>query len=76
MWGVWLHAGRWARYGWCPAFVPVVSLAPAAGPPRARAIVVLPPADFHPFLGSVMPMTVISAPGVPALASLDAAGLG
>ncbi|WP_242904374.1 hypothetical protein [Actinomadura terrae] len=96
VWGVWLHAGRWARYGWYPTFVPVVSLAPAAvlatgggwraivlaaavgaavGPPLARAIAVRLPADFHPFIGSVMSMTVISALGIPALTSLDSAGL-
>ncbi|WP_171064237.1 hypothetical protein [Actinomadura soli] len=33
-------------------------------------------ADFHPFIGSVMSMTVITTIGVPVLKLLDPAGLG
>ncbi|QXJ21441.1 hypothetical protein AGRA3207_002294 [Actinomadura graeca] len=47
----------------------------AAGPPLARAVAVRLPSDFHPFIGSVMSMTVISALGIPALKLLDSAGL-
>ncbi|RFS84242.1 hypothetical protein D0T12_19095 [Actinomadura spongiicola] len=47
----------------------------AAGPPLARAIAARLPADFHPFIGSVMSMTVITSIGVPVLKLLDSAGL-
>ncbi|RKS73077.1 hypothetical protein BZB76_3761 [Actinomadura pelletieri DSM 43383] len=58
---------------------PVILLASvtgaAAGPPLARAIAARLPADFHPFVGSVMSMTVITSIGVPVLKLLDSAGL-
>ncbi|TYB45376.1 hypothetical protein [Actinomadura chibensis] len=60
--------------GW-PVIVLVSAAGAAAGPPLARAIAVRLPADFHPFIGSVMSMTVITLIGVPVLKLLDSAGL-
>ncbi|WP_166354020.1 hypothetical protein [Phytoactinopolyspora limicola] len=45
------------------------------GPPLARTIALRLPGDFHPFIGSVMSMTVITLIGVPLLRLLDSAGL-
>ncbi|TDD93958.1 hypothetical protein [Actinomadura rubrisoli] len=60
--------------GWPVILLASVSGA-AAGAPLARAIAVRLPADFHPFIGSVMSMTVITTIGVPVLKLLDSAGL-
>ncbi|MFI0408157.1 hypothetical protein [Actinomadura sp. 3N508] len=60
--------------GW-PTILFAAVTGAAAGPPLARAIAARLPADFHPFIGSVMSMTVITTIGVPVLKLLDSAGL-
>lgn len=73
---------QWAKYGWYPTFVPVVSVAPATvlafggtvqavvagaalgaltAPPLAAAIARRLPRDFHPFVGNVVSMSVLTA---------------
>jgi hypothetical protein len=82
---------QWAKYGWYPTFVPVVSVAPAtvlalggtieaiiagatlgalAAPPVAAAIARRLPPDFHPFIGNVVSMAVMTAVIVTALSAM------
>ena len=60
--------------GWRVVIVAAVAGA-VVGPPLARAIAVRLPGDFHPFIGSVMSMTIITLAGIPALRVLRSAGL-
>jgi hypothetical protein len=86
---------QWAKYGWYPTFVPVVSVAPAtvlalggtvqaiiagatlgalAAPPVAAAIARRLPSDFHPFIGNVVSMAVMTAVIVTALSAIPGFG--
>ncbi|OJZ75033.1 hypothetical protein BRW65_06970 [Mycobacterium paraffinicum] len=82
---------QWAKHGWYPTFVPVVSVAPATvlafggtaqavvagavlgaltAPPVAAAIARRLPTDFHPFIGNVVSMCVLTAVTVTGLSIL------
>lgn len=86
---------QWAKYGWYPTFVPVVSVAPAtvlafggtvqaiaagaalgalAAPPLAAAIARRLPTDFHPFIGNVVSMAVLTTVIVTGLSILPGFG--
>ncbi|MCP3427313.1 hypothetical protein NBM05_15190 [Rothia sp. AR01] len=52
--------------GW-PAMLAAALLGAAAGPGLARLVARRLPADFHPFIGSVAAMCLLTAAGVPVL---------